>query len=114
MIRKRRNKKYPNNERGMELLQFLSGKMNKEQQLSFEGQMERDEFLNDASEGLNALDKEKVPQIIADLNLQLKKQIRTKKRKYKLFNQSKLLIWIAVIVILLFVFIAWWYLAMII
>lgn len=114
MIRKKRNRKYPNNEQEMELLQFLSGKMNKEKQLSYEEKMEQDEFLKDASEGLANLDNEKIPQIITDLNLQLKKQIRTKKRKYKLFNYSKLLNWIAVIVVLLFVFIAWWYLAMLV
>lgn len=114
MIRKKKNRRYPNNEQEKELLQFLSGKMNKEQQLSFEERMEHDDFLNDASEGLNALDKDKIPQIIADLNLHLKKQIKTKKNRFKLFNHSKLLIWIAVIVVLLFVFIAWWYLALIV
>ena len=114
MIRKNRHIRHPKNAQEQELLQFLSGKMTKEQKLSYEEQLAQNEFLSDAAEGLNELDKDKIPGMIADLNFQLKKQIRTKNGRFRLFNHSKLLIWVSVIVVLLFVFIAWWYLTMII
>lgn len=114
MIRNKRHIKYPKNVKEQELIQFLSGEMTKEQQLAFEEQIAQDQFLSDAAEGLGSMNKEQVPQMIADLNLNLKKQINVKRGRAKLFNPSKLLIWVSVIVVLLFVFIAWWYLTMII
>lgn len=108
------NSKHPENRKEIELLHFLSGKMSKEEAEVFKLKMEEDQFLSDAADGLVGMDKEGIPDMIADLNFQLKKQINKKKKRAKIFNHSKLLIWVSVIVILLFVFIAWWYLSIII
>jgi|GEM_PF-1878270 len=113
MIRRKRNKGNPNNKQEKELLNYISGKMSTKDQQEFETELEKNAFLNDAAEGLQTLDGEKIPDILAELNAGLRKQLKQKRQRKTLFSNQKLMIWVSVIVILLFIFVVWWYISII-
>jgi len=95
------------------LMLYLEGKMSPEEQHHFEYLMEQDPFLRDAAEGLSALSKKEVTNIVMQLNAGLRKQTRPGKRRVRFFFSQKLLIWLAVWVVLLLVLMAWWYIQII-
>ena len=91
------------------LLQYLNRKMSDEEQHAFEKQMNEDDFMNDAVEGLQSLEnKNNIDLVVQQLNADLKKQLDKKKRrkeKRKLKEQPWL--YFSVVLILLLIVITW-------
>lgn len=91
------------------LLQYLNRKMSDEEQHAFEKQMNEDDFMNDAVEGLQSLEnKNNIPLVVQQLNADLKKQLDKKKRrkeKRKLKEQPWL--YFSVVLILLLILVTW-------
>ena len=91
------------------LLQYLNRKMSDEEQHAFEKQMNEDDFMNDAVEGLQSLEnKNNIALVVQQLNADLKKQLDKKKRrkeKRKLKEQPWL--YFSVVLILLLIVITW-------
>ncbi|MFN0081550.1 MAG: hypothetical protein ACKVOM_03455 [Ferruginibacter sp.] len=79
-------------------LQELSDALNREEDLD----EHHDHFFEeDAKEGLQQIDQEKIPDIISQLNANLKAQLKTKKRnKKKIPDQTMLMVTIVTILIL--------------
>ena len=64
------------------LLQYLNQHMSEQEKHAFESQMNDDEFMNDAVEGLQILEnKNEIPLLVNQLNAGLKKQLHKKKRR---------------------------------
>ena len=64
------------------LLQYLNRGMSDAEQHAFEKQLNDDEFMNDAVEGLQALEnKNKIADLVQQMNADLKKQLEKKKRR---------------------------------
>jgi len=91
------------------LLQYLNRKMSDEEQHAFEKQMNEDDFMNDAVEGLQSLEnKNNIDLVVQQLNADLKKQLDKKKRrkeKRKLKEQPWL--YFSVVLILLLILVTW-------
>jgi len=92
-----------------QLLDYLRGELPPDQQHAIEAVLQEDDFLNDAVEGLQEVkSKEAITQITAQLNLQLRRQIRDKKearrvkRRFKPDSQT----WVYIIILLLLVVLA--------
>ncbi|MFT3911020.1 MAG: hypothetical protein QM737_16495 [Ferruginibacter sp.] len=90
------------------LLQYLNSKMPAEEQHEFEKQMNDDEFMNDAVEGLQQIEnKNTIPAYVQQLNTDLKKQLNAKKRKEKRKIPSLYWTYIAIIILLILIVIAY-------
>ncbi len=63
------------------LLQYLNRELSHEDQHALEKQMNDDEFMNDAVEGLQQVDKKNIPSLVSELNFNLKKQLHQKKKR---------------------------------
>lgn len=91
------------------LLQYLNSHMSAEEQHAFEKQMNDDDFMNDAIEGLQSLEnKNNIPLVVQQLNTDLKKQLeKKKKRKEKRKLKEQPWLYFSVILILLLIIITW-------
>ena len=91
------------------LLQYLNRKMSDEEQHAFEKQMNDDEFMNDAVEGLQSIDnKNNLGSIIQQMNADLKKQLeKKKKRKQKRKLAEHPWIYFSVVLLLLLIIITY-------
>ncbi len=91
------------------LLQYLNHDMSDAEQHAFEKQMNDDEFMNDAVEGLQTVeDKNKITDIIQQMNTGLKKQLdKKKKRKQKRKLAEQPLLYFSILVLLLLITIAY-------
>ena len=89
------------------LLQYLNRNMSDEEQHAFEKQMNDDAFMNDAVEGLQALEnKNKIAGLMEQMNADLKKQLDKKKKrkqKRKLADQPGWVYFSIVLVLLLII-----------
>ena len=87
------------------LIQYLQGSLSTTERQQIEKQLEEDEFLNDALEGLHQLtDPQQINQVVNDLNRSLLKQVTTrqrKKNKQSIFSQY----WVYFAIILLIILI---------
>lgn len=100
----------PGNNREQEkLLQYLHNNMQEDELHEFESAMNDDEFMNDAVEGLQALEnKNNIPLLVQQLNSDLKKQLEKKKRrKEKRKIQQQPWVYLSVLLILLLAVIAY-------
>lgn len=91
-----------------ELHQYLQQKMKEEEAHEFEEKMASSAFLNDAVEGLQQFSStEKIENYTAQLNQQLQhliaKNVTRKKKRLPVFSIS---IWLALVLLLLFIIIA--------
>ena len=91
------------------LFQYLNSNMSDDEQHAFEKQMNEDDFMNDAVEGLQALEnKNNIPSLVQQLNTDLKKQLdKKKKRKEKRKLNEQPWVYFSVILILLLIIIAY-------
>lgn len=91
------------------LLAYLEGRLSSEEQHVLEEVLESDPFLNDAVEGLAEIkDKEHLKQIAAQINQQLRRQIKTRKQHRR--SRPKLTEhwgWLYVLIVLGLVMVAW-------
>lgn len=96
------------------LLDYIEGRLSSEEQHVLEEVLEADPFLNDAVEGLTQMkDKEQLKQIAAQINLQLRKQIKARKQHRK--SRTKLTEhwgWLYVLIVLILSGLAWWVIKM--
>jgi ferric-dicitrate binding protein FerR (iron transport regulator) len=92
------------------LMDYLEGNLSTEAQHRLEDLMDQDPFLRDAVEGLSEMtDKSRITAIALQLNTQLKNQTRSRRNRRIPFIHQKLLIWVAALIIVLFIFLAWWF-----
>lgn len=91
------------------LLEYLNRNMTDAEQHAFEKQMNEDEFMNDAVEGLQSVEnKNNLPLLVQQLNNDLKKQLSKKnKRKEKRRLKEQPWVYFSVILILLLIIIAY-------
>ncbi|MEO8768923.1 MAG: hypothetical protein ABI402_02525 [Ferruginibacter sp.] len=91
------------------LLQYLNSNLPDAEQHEFEKQMNDDEFMNDAVEGLQQLDnKNVIPAYVQQLNTDLRKQLnKKKKRKDKRKIPSQYWTYISIILLLILIVVAY-------
>jgi hypothetical protein len=91
------------------LLQYLNRNMSDTEQHIFEKQMNDDEFMNDAVEGLQSIEhKNKIEGLVQQMNADLKKQLeKKKKRKEKRTLTQQPWIYFSIILVLLLIVIAY-------
>ena len=91
------------------LLQYLNRNMSDEEQHAFEKQMNEDDFMNDAVEGLQSVEnKNNLTLVVQQLNADLKKQLdKKKKRKEKRKLKEQPWLYFSVVLILLLIVITW-------
>ena len=91
------------------LLQYLNRNMSDAEQHAFEKQMNDDEFMYDAVEGLEALEnKNKITDLVQQMNADLKKQLsKKKKRKEKRKLTENPWIYYSIVLVLLLIIIAY-------
>ena len=89
------------------LLQYLNRNMTDAEQHAFEKQMNDDAFMNDAVEGLEALEnKNKIAGLVEQMNADLKKQLEKKKKrkeKRKIIEQPWIYYSIVIVLLLLMI-----------
>ena len=87
------------------LLQYLNQHMSEQEKHAFESQMNDDEFMNDAVEGLQSLkDKNDIPLVVNQLNTSLKKQLTKKKRRTSIIDAGQQTwVYFSIILILLLI-----------
>lgn len=91
------------------LLQYLNRNMSDAEQHAFEKQMNDDEFMNDAVEGLQSIkDKNKIQDLVQQMDAGLKKQLKKRKaRKQKRILIHQPWIYYSIVLILLLLMIAY-------
>jgi hypothetical protein len=91
------------------LLQYLNRNMSDAEQHSFEKQMNDDEFMNDAVEGLQSLEnKNNIAGLVQQMNADLKKQLeKKKKRKQKRKLSEQPWIYFSIVLLLLLMIVAY-------
>lgn len=91
------------------LLEYLNRNLPDAAQHEFEKQMNEDEFMSDAVEGLQQLENTKeIPVYIGQLNADLKKQLEIKKKRREQRKlPSQYWTWFAIILLLILVVVAW-------
>lgn len=92
------------------LLAYVEGRMPPEEQHQLEVLLEADPFLNDAVEGLSEVkDKQQLRAIAAQINAQLQRQIRSRRKHRRTRRTLKdRWSWIFVLILLLLVLLCWW------
>lgn len=92
-----------------QLMQYLQQQLSKDALHDFEAQLNDDEFMNDAVEGLQALPEQKIPVYLEQLQQNLKQQVqqqnKRKKKRWKDNPQSYLIILLVLLLILLAYFV---------
>ena len=91
------------------LLQYLNRNMSDAEQHAFEKQLNDDEFMNDAVEGLQALpNQHTITDLVQQLNADLKKQLeKKKKRKQKRKIAEQPWVYYSIVLLLLLIVIAY-------
>ena len=90
------------------LLQYLSEQLSHTESHQLESNIESDPFTFEAMEGLQQMDNNKIPDVIDQLNIALRKEIKSKKRKKRnqIFSNQNW-VYFAVILILILIMISY-------
>jgi hypothetical protein len=90
------------------LMQYLNEQLSHSESHQLESDMESDPFIADAMEGLAQVDKQIIPEVIDQLNISLRKEIKAKKRKKRnqIFSNQNW-VYFAVILILILLIISY-------
>lgn len=93
------------------LMAYLKGDLSPEKQHRLEDEMENNPFLRDALDGLSEMtDEQSLRDSVFLLQRNLKAHVRSRKQRQISYLRPKLLwFWVAILMIILFVFIVWWY-----
>lgn len=90
------------------LLLYLQGKLNTEQKLEVEKHLIDNEFSDDALEGLKLLDDQKISLMVDQINYDLKRKLKKKKRfSDKLIMKDQPWIYISLLIFLLLIVISY-------
>lgn len=92
-----------------QLLAYIGGSLSPEEQFRLETLLEQDPFLNDAVEGLAEIqDKDQLKAIAQQINAQLRKQIRARRKQRRRRPQTAHHWgWIFVLAVLLLLIVSW-------
>jgi len=88
------------------LMQYLNEQLSHSESHQLESDMESDPFMTEAMEGLEQVDKQIIPEVIDQLNISLRKEIKAKKRKKRnqiFSNQNWVYFSVILILILLII-----------
>jgi cytoskeletal protein RodZ len=90
------------------LMQYLNEQLSHSESHQLESDMESDPFMAEAMEGLEQVDKQIIPDVIDQLNISLRKEIKAKKRKKRnqIFSNQNW-VYFAVILILILLIISY-------
>jgi hypothetical protein len=90
------------------LMQYLNEQLSHSESHQLESDMESDPFMTEAMEGLDQVDKQIIPEVIDQLNISLRKEIKAKKRKKRnqIFSNQNW-VYFAVILILILLIISY-------
>ena len=90
------------------LMQYLNEQLSHSESHQLESDMESDPFMTEAMEGLEQVDKQIIPEVIDQLNISLRKEIKAKKRKKRnqIFSNQNW-VYFAVILILILLIISY-------
>jgi len=90
------------------LMQYLNEQLSHSESHQLESDMESDPFMTEAMEGLEQVDKLIIPEVIDQLNISLRKEIKVKKRKKRnqIFSNQNW-VYFAVILILILLIISY-------
>jgi hypothetical protein len=90
------------------LMQYLNEQLSNSESHQLESDMEFDPFMTEAIEGLEQVDKHIIPDVIDQLNISLRKEIKAKKRKKRnqIFSNQNW-VYFAVILILILLIISY-------
>ncbi len=90
------------------LLLYLQGKLNAEQKLEVEKHLIDNEFSDDALEGLKLLDNQKISFLVNQINYDLKRKLKKKKRfRDKLKMKDQPWLYISLLIFLLLIVISY-------
>jgi len=91
------------------LLDYIEGRMPPDEEYRLETILESDPFLNDAVEGLAEVkDRAQLRAIAAQINVQLRRQVRSRRRQRRGHKLTEGQGWLMVLIVLLLVLLAWW------
>jgi hypothetical protein len=87
------------------LLQYLNEQLNHRDSHLLETEMESDPFTYDAIEGLQQMDNNKIPEVIDQLNITLRKEIKAKKRKKRnqIFSNQNWVFFAVILILILLI-----------
>lgn len=108
MEHKKSNISHENKPDQEKLLQYLNEQLSHTENHQLESEMEDDLFTYEAMEGLQQIDNNKIPEVIDQLNITLRKEIKAKKRKKRnqIFSNQNW-VYFAVILILILLIISY-------
>lgn len=108
MEHKKTNISHENKPDQEKLLQYLNEQLSHAENHDLEREMENDPFTYEAVEGLQQIDNNKIPDVIDQLNIALRKEIKSKKRKKRnqIFSNQNW-VYFAVILILILIMISY-------
>lgn len=96
-----------------QLLDYLNGTLSEGDIRRLESAMAEDPFLKDALEGLSAVsDKKQIQDSVQLLQMQLKTQVQSRKKRRQHYLQPKLWLWLAALIVIIIVMAAWWVLSL--
>jgi hypothetical protein len=87
------------------LLQYLNEQLSHSESHQLESDMESDPFTSEAMEGLQQVDNQKIPEVIDQLNISLRKEIKAKKRKKRnqIFSNQNWVYFAVVLILILLI-----------
>ncbi len=87
------------------MLQYLNDQLSHIESHQLESEMESDPFTYEAMEGLQQVDNNKIPEVIDQLNISLRKEIKAKKRKKRnqIFSNQNWVFFAVILVLILLI-----------
>lgn len=87
------------------LMQYLNKQLSHLESHQLETEMESDPFTYEAMEGLQQMDNNKIPQVIDQLNINLRKEIKAKKRKKRnqIFSNQNWVFFALILILILLI-----------
>jgi len=87
------------------LMQYLNEQLSHSESHQLESDMESDPFMTEAMEGLEQVDKQIIPEVIDQLNISLRKEIKSKKRKKRnqIFSNQNWMYFAVILILILLI-----------
>ena len=87
------------------LMQYLNEQLSHIESHQLESEMESDPFTYEAMEGLQQVDHKKIPEVIDQLNISLRKEIKAKKRKKRnqIFSNQNWMYFAVILILILLI-----------
>ena len=87
------------------LMQYLNEQLSHSESHQLESDMESDPFMTEAMEGLEQVDTQIIPDVIDQLNISLRKEIKAKKRKKRnqIFSNQNWMYFAVILILILLI-----------